>query len=415
MENKTQTVNNGLPRLSSQTYVIATAFLSLFALVGFAYYGLPFFFDFITKEYGWSRTVVTSGNAIGKLLVGPLFGFIAGWLIDKYGPRRLMMAGILMMGIALIGLSFADSLGLFYLFYIFNALGYVCGGPLPCQVLISSRFDKNRGKAMGIAYLGIGTGGAMVPLIAAALERNYGWHISLAALGVIAVVIAFPMVYFLRGSSSKGSQTIKSESAVPIKKILTNRNFYLLGIGSMCAIGAVGGINQHLKLYLRDLNFTQSQAAHVISLVLLSSLAGRVLMGWLADLIRRKYVMILIYMIVASAIPLLLIPDFPGRIYIFAVIFGIGLGGDYMIIPLMAGDLFGVGALGRTMGIILVADGIAESLFPMLLGALYNDVTKSYSIGFIVLICVAITGAIIVSFLPKPNENKELEGVVENG
>jgi len=408
MENKTQTVNNGLPRLSSQTYVIATAFLSLFALVGFAYYGLPFFFDFITKEYGWSRTVVTSGNAMGKLLVGPLFGFIAGWLIDKYGPRRLMMAGILMMGIALIGLSFADSLGLFYLFYIFNALGYVCGGPLPCQVLISSRFDKNRGKAMGIAYLGIGTGGAMVPLIAAALERNYGWHISLAALGVIAVVIAFPMVYFLRGSSSKGSQTIKSESAVPIKKILTNRNFYLLGIGSMCAIGAVGGINQHLKLYLRDLNFTQSQAAHVISLVLLSSLAGRVLMGWLADLIRRKYVMILIYMIVASAIPLLLIPDFPGRIYIFAVIFGIGLGGDYMIIPLMAGDLFGVGALGRTMGIILIADGIAESLFPMLLGALYNDVTKSYSIGFIVLICVAITGAIIVSFLPKPNENKEL-------
>ena len=172
MGNKTQTAIKELPGLSSQTYVIATAFLTLFAIVGFAYYGLPFFFDFITKEYGWSRTVVTSGNAMGKLLVGPLFGFIAGWLIDKYGPRKLMMSGILMMGIALIGLSFADSLGLFYLFYIFNALGYVCGGPLPCQVLISSRFDKNRGKAMGIAYLGIGTGGAVVPLIAAALERT---------------------------------------------------------------------------------------------------------------------------------------------------------------------------------------------------------------------------------------------------
>ncbi len=415
MGNKTQTAIKELPGISSQTYVIATAFLTLFALVGFAYYGLPFFFDFMTKEYGWSRTVVTSGNAMGKLLVGPLFGFIAGWLIDKYGPRRLMLSGILMMGIALIGLSFADSLGLFYLFYIFNALGYVCGGPLPCQVLISRRFDKNRGKAMGIAYLGIGTGGAVVPLIAAALERHYGWHTSLAALGVIAMIIAFPMVYFLRGSSSKGNQSGKSEEAVPIKTILTNRNFYLLGIGSMCAIGAVGGINQHLKLYLRDLNFTQSHAAQVISLVLLSSLAGRVLMGWLADLIRRKYVMILIYMIVASAIPLLLMPDFPGRIYIFAVIFGIGLGGDYMIIPLMAGDLFGVRALGRTMGIILVADGIAESTFPMLLGALYNDVTKSYSVGFIVLICVAVTGAIIVSFLPKPAKGKEISEALEAG
>jgi MFS family permease len=411
MGNKTQTTIKELPGQSSQTYVVATTFLTLFAIVGFAYYGLPFFFDFITKEYGWSRTVVTSGNAMGKLLVGPLFGFIAGWLIDKYGPRKLMMSGILMMGVALIGLSFADSLGLFYLFYIFNALGYVCGGPLPCQVLISSRFDKNRGKAMGIAYLGIGTGGAVVPLIAAVLEKHYGWHNSLAALGVISMIIAFPLVYFLRGSAFKERQSGKSEVAVPIKAILTNRNFYLLGIGSMCAIGAVGGINQHLKLYLRDLNFTQAQAAHVISLVLLSSLAGRVLMGWLADLIRRKYVMILIYLIVASAIPLLLVPDFPGRIYIFAVIFGIGLGGDYMIIPLMAGDLFGVRALGRTMGIILVADGVAESTFPMLLGVLYNDVTKSYSVGFIVLICVAIAGAVIVSFLPKPV--KEIREAVE--
>jgi sugar phosphate permease len=318
------------------------------------------------------------------------------------------------MGIALVGLSFADSLGLFYLFYIFNALGYVCGGPLPCQVLISRRFDRNRGKAMGIAYLGIGTGGAVVPLIAAALERNYGWHNSLAGLGIIAVIIAFPMVFFLRGSSPKGSQPVRNEAAVPIKNILLNRNFYLLGIGSMCAIGAVGGINQHLKLYLRDLSFTQSQAAHVISLVLLSSLAGRVLMGWLADLIRRKYVMILIYLIVASAIPLLLVPDFPGRIYFFAVIFGIGLGGDYMIIPLMAGDLFGVKALGRTMGIILVADGIAESLFPMLLGYLYNSATKSYAVGFIVLICVAVTGAIIVSFLPKPENERVANDALES-
>jgi sugar phosphate permease len=400
-----QQVNPGSSSRSSQPYIVITAFLSLFALVGFAYYGLPFFFDFITKEYGWSRTVVTSGNALGKLLVGPLFGFIAGWLIDKYGPRKLMMAGVLMMGTALIGLSFANSLGLFYLFYIFNALGYVCGGPLPCQVLISRWFDKNRGKAMGIAYLGIGTGGALVPLIAAGIEKNYGWHNSLAALGILVVIIAFPMVYFIKGSNSKVIQSGKTEPAVPIEKILKNRNFYLLAIGSMCAIGVVGGINQHLKLYLRDLNFTQSQAAHVISLVLLSSLIGRVLMGWLADLIRRKYVMILIYLIVASAIPLLLMQDFPGRIYIFAVIFGTGLGGDYMIIPLMAGDLFGVRALGRTMGIILVADGVAESLFPMLLGALYNNVTKSYSVGFIVLICVALTGAIIVSFLPKSIKN----------
>ena len=168
----------------------------------------------------------------------------------------------------------------------------------------------------------------------------------------------------------------------------------------MCSIGAVGGVMQHLKLYLRDQAFTQEGAARILSLVLLSSLVGRVLMGWLADRFSRKRVMILIYMLVACTIPLLLMPAFPGRIYLFALIFGIGLGGDYMIIPLMAGDLFGVRALGRVMGIILVADGVAESAFPMLVGALYNEATKSYALGFSVLIVLALTGAVLIALLP---------------
>ena len=388
---------------SSQTYVLITAFMALFAIVGFALYGLPFFYDFMTKEYGWSRAVVTSGNAVGKLVVAPLFGFLAGWLIDRYGPRSLMMTGAFFTGTALIGLSFADSLPTFYLFYVFNALGYVFGGPLPCQVIISRWFDKNRGKAMGIAYLGIGTGGAVVPLLSAGLEKNLGWHSALITLGILVILIAFPMAFFIKDSKKESQEKAKPETMVPIKTILQNPNFYLLALGSMCSIGAVGGIMQHIKLYLRDFNFAQSDAAQVMSFVLIASLAGRVLMGFLADLINRKYVMILIYLIVASAIPLLLLPDFTGRIYIFAVIFGIGLGGDYMIIPLMAGDLFGVRALGRTMGIILVADGIAEATFPMLVGGLY-DASKSYTNGFLVLIGLATLGALIVSFLPKTKQ-----------
>ena len=385
----------------SQVYVVATAFLSLFGIVGFALYGLPFFYDFMTKEYGWSRAFVTSGNALGKLLVAPLFGFVAGWLIDRYGPRRMMASGVLFVGVALVGLSFADSPGLFYLFYIFNALGYVCGGPLPCQVLISRRFEKNRGKAMGIAYLGIGTGGALVPLLASGLVKHFGWHHALCALGFLIVLIALPLPLLLKEPTAAAAAKKQAPAMVPVRDILKNRNFYLLAFGSMCSIGAVGGVIQHLKLYLRDLDYTQSGAAQVMSLVLFSSLAGRVLMGWLADCINRKYVMVLIYLIVASTIPLLLVPDFPGRIYLFALIFGIGFGGDYMIIPLMAGDLFGVQALGRIMGIILVADGVAESTFPMLVGSLYNEAAKSYALGFTLLIAVALAGAAIVSFLPK--------------
>src|SRR5205823_13731920 len=113
--------------------VTATAFAALFSVVGLALYGLPLYYDFMVREFGWSRTMVTSGNALSKLVVGPLFGFGAGWIVDRFGPRRLMLAGIVMAGGALAGLGAVSAVWAFYLFYFFNAPGYVCRGPPPHQ------------------------------------------------------------------------------------------------------------------------------------------------------------------------------------------------------------------------------------------------------------------------------------------
>ena len=85
---------------------------------------------------------------------------------------------------------------------------------------------------------------------------------------------------------------------------------------------------------------------------------------------------------------------------LFAAIFGIGLGGEYLIIPLMAAELFGVGVLGRVMGIIVTADGVAEAVSPMLVGYL-RDVTGSYRAGFTWLIVVALVGAAAIAMLPR--------------
>src|ERR1051326_8767995 len=139
------------PPSRRQAYQAAvTAFLVLFCIVGISLWGLPFYYDFMVQEFGWTRAQVTSSNALSKLVVGPIFGFFAGWVVDRFGPRRLMMIGILMAGGALVGLGSISSLGMFYFFYLFNALGYVCGGPLPNQVLLTQWFDRSRGKAMGL-------------------------------------------------------------------------------------------------------------------------------------------------------------------------------------------------------------------------------------------------------------------------
>jgi MFS family permease len=391
----------------AQVQVAFTAFAALFSIVGIALYGLPFFYDFMVTEFGWTRAQVTSGNAYSKLLVGPLFGFFAGWLVDRFGPRWLMLAGIAMAGIALIGLGFISTLAGFYFFYLFNALGYVCGGPLPNQVLLSRWFDSARGKAMGFAYLGIGIGGAVVPMLAVFLVNRFGWRPALQILGLLIIVVAMPLAWFIKDApdSERSLDPVRPQpSAGPppsFVPVLRTRAFYLLLVASMCSIGAVGGMMQNLKLYLSlDLQYAQEQIAPVLSLVLVSSLAGRLLAGWLADRWVKKYVMLLIYSIVAIAVPFLFFANSLATLYVFAVVFGIGLGGDYMIIPLMAAEIFGVNVLGRVMGILLTADGAAEALAPMAVAAM-RDRTGSYGDGFLVLLVLAAVGASAVALLPR--------------
>jgi MFS family permease len=387
----------------AKAQIAATAFLTLFALVGLSFYGLPIFYGSMLNDLAFfegSRARVTSGNAFGKIIVGPLFGFLAGWIIDRFGPRRLMLAGILMGGFALIGLSQMTSLWMFYFFYLFVALGYVCGGPLPNQVLLSRWFDKARGKAMGFAYIGIGVGGMVVPQLARWLNAQFGWHRALMTLGVLIIIIALPMAWFVK-EQPEGYTERKAEPPLPIGQILKQPAFYLLAIGSMCSIGAVGGTNQHLAVFMeKDLKYLPGTVANVISLVLASSIVGRLLMGWLADRLPKKYVMLLIYALVSAAIPLLYFVSAPGVIYVFAIVFGIAFGGDYMVIPLMAAELFGLKMMGRVMGIILTADGLAEALAPMLVGYLY-DQSKNYVNGFAALIILAALGAIAVAMLPR--------------
>ena len=393
----------------AQARVATTSFLALFAIVGLALYGLPFYYDFMVRDFAWTRAQVTSGNAYSKLIVGPLFGFLAGWTVDRFGPRRLMIAGILMAGIALIGLGTITSLAGFYFFYLFNALGNVCGGPLPNQVLLSRWFTEARGKAMGFAYLGIGLGGAIVPLLSVWLVRMFGWRGALMILGALIILIALPLALFIKDTPDDSgptrraieSATAASGKGVRVGDVFRAPAFYLLLVGSMCSIAAVGGTNQHIKLFLSlDHGYTQGDAAKIASLVLATSLAGRLGAGWLADRIPKKHVMLLIYLLVASAIPLLYVAKTTAMIYAFAIVFGLGLGGEYMVIPLVAAELFGVAMLGRLLGVILTADGVAEAVAPMMVGRL-RDASGNYTTGFTSLIAFALVGAIAVALLPR--------------
>lgn len=378
-----------------------TAFFVLFCIVGLALWGLPYYYDFMVRQFGWTRAQVTSGNALSKIVIGPVFGYAAGWLVDRFGPRKLMIAGILMAGVALLGLGSVATLGFFYFFYFFNALGYVCGGPLPNQVLLTQWFDKSRGKAMGIAYIGIGVGGAVVPWISHSLVQHFGWQAALRLLGLLILVISLPLAFFVREPRASKRPEIQTKSAASLGGAFKSVPFYLLTLGSMCSIAAVSGTQQNLKLFLTfDAHYGQGEAARILSLVLASSVAGRLLMGWLADRFAKKHVMVLIYLIVAGAIPFLFVSGSPRMMNAFAVLFGIGLGGDYMIVPLITAEIFDVALLGRLLGVILTAGGIADAVAPWIVGYA-RDATGSYERGFLFLIAISLLGAAAAACLPK--------------
>lgn len=385
-------------------------------IVGFILYGLPQFFPNYVEEFGWRRDDIQFGNTISKIIVGPLFGFAAGWAIERYGPRSVMIAGAIFAATALIGFSFTNSLSILYTFYFFNALGYLCAGPLPCQILISNWFARLRGRMMGIAYVGIGAGGAIVPWMIKWLREAYGWRGALRILAVMVfvslVILAIAVVkrkpsdlgQFPDGDAvTKEPLVAGSENALKLSQVMKSSAFWLLAIGSVLSIGAVGGIVQNLPLYLADISKSsaeaKSAAAVYPSIVLFASIAGRLTMGYFADRFQKKYVMIATFLVVGLSILILIFAhDYPFLLYVFAVCFGFGLGADYMLVPLMAAECFGLAGLSRILGIIITSDSVGEALMPFLVARIREN-TGNYAPGFVLLSCLALVGAIAIFFI----------------
>ena len=135
--------------------------------------------------------------------------------------------------------------------------------------------------------------------------------------------------------------------------------FWLLLFGSAFSIGSIAAVNFLMKFVFEEQGFTEQAArdriwADASATYLMSSIMGRLMAGWLADHLPRKYVMLATYAIVAMAIPLLFMvtPAQPNMVYLFAIVFGFAMGADYMLIPLMAADQFGLRSLGKAMSAI---------------------------------------------------------------
>jgi MFS family permease len=399
-------------------WMTVAAFFTFGIAVGIPYYGMPFFYDYYQKEFGWQRSDITLGfplAALATLWVGPL-------LVHRFSPRRLIMIGTAMTCIAFLGFGYMQALTTYYALWFFYMVGYIFSGPIPHQVLISHWFRKKRGVAMAVAYLGVGIfGAASSKFIAKPLTDAFGWQAALQIMGVM-MFLAWPLAIFMMrdkpsdmGQFPDGAPDSQGYTAPPphnFRFLLHQRAFWLLLVGSACSIGAIGAINQHMKFIFLDQGFQDQDQlnqvfADALFVIMISSMAGRIIMGWLADRFPKKFVMLATYALVATTIPLLALVSPTHSPYMFAVLFGFGMGADYMLIPLMAAEQFGANSLARSMSIILPTDTIGQTWFPYVI-ALLRESSGSYDLPLKVIFGLAALGAVAVAMLPRHGRKDEM-------
>lgn len=402
-------------------WITVFAFLTFGIGVGIPYYGGPFFYDYYQKSFGWTRPEITLGFPLAATLtlwVGPL-------VVPKFSPRWLIVVGTGLTALAFIGFSqMQGSLPFYYSLWLLYIVGYILSGPIAHQVIVSQWFKRRRGIAMAVVYLGVaGFAAISAKYIARPLTEAFGdfrWGLIGFAC---CFFLAWPIAIFgLRDRPSDMRQHPDGDPAPPadgkaepksFSYLLRQPAFWLLLVGSVCSIGSIGSINQHMKFVFSEQGFKDQKTldalfGDALFWIAISSAGGRVMMGLLADRFNKKTVMLATYALVASTIPLLLLasPQNPSMVYVFAILFGFGMGADYMLIPLMAADRFGVNSLARAMAIILPADTLGQTWFPYLIAKL-RESSGSYGPALNIVFAFAAIGAFAILLLPKKSNQTD--------
>jgi MFS family permease len=263
---------------------------------------------------------------------------------------------------------------------------------------------------MGIAYLGLGVGGAVSPLLINGLIQSFGWRHAFRIIGALILIVLFPVSQWITRSApcdldlrpdgvpptdAAGEPASSDRESMTVTRAMRSSNFWLIVTGCTFTIGAIGTVTQHLILFLTGEGYSVSSASRISSGLLVSSLGGRVIVGYFADRYSRKNVMALFYLALALAIPLLFAASRPGAAWTFALLFCFAMGADYMLIPLVTADCFGLSALGKLLAVIISVYSLGQWFAPWLAGKIF-DTQHRYDLAWLIMAAGAAAGAALI-------------------
>jgi len=344
---------------------------------------------------------------LGILIAAPLVGILS----DRYGARRMVLIGVVAFALVLAGYSLVQTAMHLYLASLLMAFFGAGTGPVTYTRIVASWFNRRRGLALGIALIGIGVGGALAPVVSQALISAYGWRSAYMYLGLIVFIISFPPLFLLLRdrppSTPKQASTDPAavevpdtEEGIPVKEALRKKEFWILAIGFLIvAMGNSGGL-VHLAPLLTDAGLTPASAANYAGLMGIGVIFGRLLGGYLLDIFHAPYVAICFllgpfigYAYFQSGID-------PAFAFVPVLLFGIGMGAEFDVIPFLVTRYFGLKNFGLIYGINISTFSIGTGAGPTIMGIGFDNY-GNYKISIMIAMGCLIVGSLLISQLGK--------------
>jgi MFS family permease len=375
--------------------VVASLFIALF-VGGVVFYGFTAIFEPISKEQNWSYTQVSLAASIRSVEAG-LLAPLTGWLVDRLGPRRVIFIGGIIVALGLFLVSRTTSLAMFYGGFVLIATGMDCCSMTVLVTAVTNWFRRNLGIASGIAVAGFGFGGLVIPVMVKLIDA-FTWRGALAILSVSVLVTVVPLSLLFRhkpeqyGLYPDGDQApvlaavnqgqdavLKQEVDFKPRQAMKTRTFWLLALAFTCQTLVVNAVVTHVMPYLSSIGIDRALASIIATLIPITSILGRLSLGWLGDKIKRKWVVIGSFGISAIGLLAFATISMVGVwLFIpFLLLFGVGYGGINALRPPYTREFFGKGSFGTIFGTLIGVSSVGGIVGPYLGGMAY-DTWHSY-------------------------------------
>jgi MFS transporter, OFA family, oxalate/formate antiporter len=370
------------------------------------------FYVALLDAFGWSRAI-TAGVFSVVLIVDACISPVVGHLLDRFGPKKIVAAGCVLLAAGLLLSSRIDSLWEFYLFFgLVSALGLSFMGMVPHVVLISEWFSSKRASALGVVYAGTGVGILLIAPFTEWLISTWGWQRALEILALVVVIFILPLVAIFFRSGPHGEargEDNKTGNEWTAKLALRSGQFWLIFFARVFAAGGTTVIVTHQVAHVVDIGYSRLYAATIFGLMGLTSTAGRMVFGYVADLFSKQGAYTLNILATLVGVAALIIahdPSQPWLLYVYVIFFGIGFGSRAVIFSALSADIFSGKGFGAIFGYSVISVGVGGALGSWL-GGFFFDVSGSYLLSFVIAtvvlllsdLCIwLVTGKCVVAY-----------------